>query len=47
MLQQRFKEKTKSKGYLKMDDNIQAYEKQYKVKMFKTGLSNPYSKIAL
>jgi ABC-type Zn2+ transport system substrate-binding protein/surface adhesin len=24
----------KSKGYLKMDDNIQAYEKQYKVKMF-------------
>jgi CRISPR-associated endonuclease Csy4 len=25
-----------------MDDNIQAYEKQYKVKMFKTGLSNPY-----
>jgi CRISPR-associated endonuclease Csy4 len=32
----------KSKGYLKMDDNIQAYEKQYKVKMFKTGLSNPY-----
>ena len=32
----------KSKGYLKTADDIKAYEKQYKTKMFKTGLDNPY-----
>jgi hypothetical protein len=32
----------KSKGYLKTDDDIKAYEKHYKAKMFKTGLNNPY-----
>lgn len=32
----------KSKGYLKTDEDIKAYEKQYKAKMFKTGLNNPY-----
>ena len=30
------------KGYLKTNEDIKAYEKQYKLKMFKTGLSNPY-----
>ncbi len=32
----------KLKGYLKTADDITAYEKQYKAKMFKTGLTNPY-----
>jgi CRISPR-associated endonuclease Csy4 len=32
----------KSKGYLKTDEDIRAYEKYYKAKMFKTGLDNPY-----
>lgn len=32
----------KSKGYLKTDDDIKAYEKYYKAKMFKTGLDSPY-----
>ncbi len=32
----------KSKGYLKTNEDIKAYEKQYKAKMFKTGLYNPY-----
>jgi CRISPR-associated endonuclease Csy4 len=32
----------KAKGYLKTDEDIKAYEKQYKAKMFKTGLDNPY-----
>lgn len=32
----------KSKGYLKTDDDVKAYEKQYKAKMFKTGLNSPY-----
>jgi CRISPR-associated endonuclease Csy4 len=31
-----------SKGYLKTDEEIRAYEKYYKAKMFKTGLNNPY-----
>ncbi len=32
----------KATGCLKTDDDIKAYEKQYKAKMFKTGLDNPY-----
>lgn len=32
----------KAKGYLKTGDDINAYEKQYKAEMFKTGLDNPY-----
>ncbi|KAF3983359.1 MAG: type I-F CRISPR-associated endoribonuclease Cas6/Csy4, partial [Methylococcales symbiont of Hymedesmia sp. n. MRB-2018] len=35
----------KSKGYLKTDKDIMAYEKRYKEKMFKTGLDNPYLEI--
>jgi CRISPR-associated endonuclease Csy4 len=32
----------KSKGYLRSDEDIEIYEKQYKAKLFKTGLNNPY-----
>jgi len=35
-------ERQKSKGYLKTDDDIKIYEKQYKAKLFATGLDNPY-----
>ena len=32
----------KKHGDLKTDDEVKAYEKQYKAKMFQTGLDNPY-----